>query len=78
MAKILVVISREEYSAKLKREWPRDCPYPVEWWNNTQELTNRYRIIGTPTILGIDSQGIEVKRQLGYLTPEQLRQWLGQ
>jgi thioredoxin-related protein len=73
---VLVIYSDDEWSAKLRSEWPRDLQVPTEWRKNTQEITNRYQILGTPTLLALDWKHQEVKRQLGYLPAEQIKQWL--
>ncbi len=39
-------------------------------------LRNKYNIVGVPTVLILNSQGLEVKRITGYVTPEEFRKIL--
>lgn len=74
---VVVILCEQCYwSQKQRNEWPKDSRYPVRWVSNTREVVQKYKIQGTPTLLVVDRQGVEVQRQLGYLTPEKLRQWL--
>lgn len=41
-----------------------------------KELTQRYKVTTVPTLIVLDKDNNEVKRQMGYMGPEKLKKWL--
>lgn len=76
LVRVLVIEAKGcSWCRKLRAEWPKDAP-PTDWKENSQELADRWNVRGTPTLIGLDARGEEVRRQLGYLEPAKLRAWL--
>ena len=76
LVRVLVIEAKGcSWCRKLRAEWPKDAP-PTDWKENSQLLADRWNVRGTPTLIGLDARGEEVRRQLGYLEPAKLRAWL--
>lgn len=77
IAKLLIITAPNcSWCDKLKADWKDGYPVPHEYRMNSQEIANNWNIRGTPTIIGLNEQGLEMDRKLGYLPKEELVEWL--
>jgi thioredoxin-related protein len=60
----------------LKEAFKDGFGLPCEKLSNSQELTNKWKIEGTPTLIGLDKDGSETDRLLGFDTKEKTQEWL--
>lgn len=80
VVKVLILSAPHcSWCTKLKSEMG-PWPVPVEWADTTtsagRALAVKYRIEGTPTLIALDTDGGEVRRQLGYKSQAELLAWL--
>jgi len=75
----LVIVTQPNcpHCDRLAADWPGGFPIESEWVPSSPEVSRRFGVEGVPLLVLLDGQGEELDRRLGYLAPDEVREWLG-